>query len=105
MTKGELIDVSKRMVREYYNRYVEEKEGLNKISLDDVEVIGFHDETNNYRILLSTPTTDGIYYEVVYDCETNELRSYVYRKAREKTHGKDKGYYRTYYGRKSKRNR
>lgn len=100
MKKGELIDVSKRMVREYYNRYVEEKEGLGKISLNDVEVIGFHEDSNNYRVLLSTPTTDGLYYEVVYDHEKDELKSYAYRKAKEKSQIRDKGYYRTYYGKK-----
>ena len=101
MKKGELIDVSKRMVREYYNRYVmEEKEGLEKISLNDVEVIGFHEDGNDYRVLLSTPTTDGLYYEVVCDRKTNEMKSYAYKKAKEKAQVKDKGYYRTYYGRK-----
>lgn len=100
MKKGELIDVSKRMVREYYNRYVEEKEGLENISLNDIEVIGFHEDSDNYRVLLSTPTTDGLYYEVVCDQKTNELKSYTYRKAKEKAQVKDKGYYRTYYGRK-----
>ena len=75
MKKGEFINVSKRMVKEYFNKYVAGKDGIEKISLSDVCVVGFSHIDGNYKILLSTPISDGLYYRVTYDKNTDELSS------------------------------
>ena len=84
MKKGEFIYTSKRMVKEYVNRYME---GVDRISSKDVEVIGFNDEPGSLRILLSTPTSEE-FYGVSYDKETDNLHSYIYKKVGKRIVGK-----------------
>lgn len=83
MKKGEFINVSKRMVKEYFNKYVVGKDGIEKISCCDICVVGFSHVDGNYKILLSTPITDDVYYKVIYDKESDELKSTLV-----KTHNK-----------------
>jgi hypothetical protein len=97
MKKGELISVAKNMVTEYFNKYVDKNKtkGIQKINFDDVEVIGFYKKGKNYRLLLVTPTSDGIYYEVSYDSKTDKIYSYAYKKVRSRKTTEDK-YFRDY---------
>lgn len=74
MNKEDFIDVSKRMVKEYLSRYLGEE-----INIDDVQLIKFHDEPSIYKTLLIAPYSDEIYYEVVYDKDSEQLRSYIYK--------------------------
>lgn len=75
MNKQDFINVSKRMVKEYFNKYVAEKEGIKELSLSDIYVVGFNSVEGNYKILLSTPVSDGVYYKVTYNKEKDELKS------------------------------
>lgn len=84
MKKGEFIYTSKRMVKEYVNRYVE---GVDHISSKDIQVIGFNDDLDSYRILLSTPTSEE-YYGVSYDKGNDKLHSYIYKKVGKRVIGK-----------------
>lgn len=84
MKKGDFIYTSKRMVKEYINRYME---GVEHISSKDVEVIGFNDEPGSFRILLSTPTSEE-FYGVSYDKENDKLNSYIYKKVGKRVIGK-----------------
>lgn len=77
MKKGEFIRTSKRMVKEYYNRYIA-KDYMRKIMVGDIEVIDFVDDKNNYRIILSTLTWDNRFYGVTYNKHSKELHSYIY---------------------------
>lgn len=99
MKKGDFIYTSKRMVKEYVNRYIE---GANHISSKDIQVIGFNDDLSNYRILLTAPTSEE-YYGVSYDKENDNLNSYIYKKVGQRVVGKKNKnrYYSDYeYGRK-----
>lgn len=87
MEKGEFITVSKRMVREYFNRYVKEV-GARNIVLNDVRVIDFRDRTDNYKVLLTTWTSD-LYFGVTYYKDTNKIRSYMYKKVGTRFYGKN----------------
>lgn len=84
MKKGEFIYTSKRMVKEYVNRYVE---GVEHISSKDIQVIGFNEDLTSYRILLTTPTSEE-YYGVSYDKENDNLNSYIYKKVGQRVVGK-----------------
>lgn len=75
MKKGEFINVSKRMVKEYFNIYVAGKDGIETITLRDICVVGFSHIDGNYKILLSTPISDGVYYKVTYNKDSDELYS------------------------------
>lgn len=87
MKKGEFIYTSKRMLKEYINRYVNKENGK-RITVHDVLVIGFHDESDMYRILLSVPTSEDLFYGVTYDKSKDELYSYIYRKTGKKLFGR-----------------
>lgn len=80
MKTGEFIFTSKRMVKEYVNRYVE---GAKLISTKEIKVIGFNEDPLNFRILLSTPASEE-YYGVHYDKKNNSLDSYIYKKVGKK---------------------
>ena len=88
MKKGEFISVSKRMVAEYLNRFDKSENVNQKITIRDVCVVGFHCTPDHLRILLSVPTSDEFYYEVVYDKHTNGLHSYIYNKVGKRIIGK-----------------
>lgn len=76
MKKGDFISVSKRMVKEHYNRYVI-KEGESKLKINEVHVVNFRDDNGDYRIVLTTAYVDGMYYEVTYDSEYGEIDSMI----------------------------
>lgn len=76
MKKGDFISVAKRMVKEHYNRYVAGNDDM-KIDTSDIHVIQFEDIDDDYRIVLTTAYVDGMYYEVTYDHETDELDSMI----------------------------
>lgn len=84
MKTGDFIYTSKRMVKEYVNRYVD---GTNHISSKDVQVIGFHEDPSIIRLLLTTPTSEE-YYGVSYDKENEKLNSYIYKKVGQRVIGK-----------------
>lgn len=88
MKKGEFIGISKRMVKEYHNRYVEKMKDYQIIKSTDVEVIGFDEDETCYRILLITPTPDDLYYGVTYDKSTDKLYSYTYKKVGGRINGR-----------------
>lgn len=85
MKTGNFIFTSKRMVKEYVNRYVE---GVDNISTKDIQVIGFNEDPRSFRILLSTPASEE-YYGVSYDKENDSLNSYIYKKVGKRVCGKN----------------
>lgn len=89
MKKGEFIYTSKRMVREYFNRYVN-KTDKPKITLNDIRVVDFRNKQDNYKVLLTTLHQDNLYYGVTYYKDTNKMRSYIYKKLKRGFRGKTK---------------
>lgn len=76
MDKYDFISVSKRMVKEYYNRYVA-KTDEEQIRLRNVHVVGLSDINGDYKIILSTPNFDGTIYKVTYDKIKDEIKSHI----------------------------
>ena len=76
MDKYDFISVSKRMVKEYYNRYVAGTDD-EQIRLRGITVIGFSNTDGNYKIILSTPKSDGVIYKVTYNRDKDEIKSYI----------------------------
>lgn len=87
MKKGEFLNISKRMVKEYFDRYVQ-KGDIQTLKVSDVEVIGFDEDDDNYRAILITPDSDELYYGTTYYKETDKMHSYVYKKVGKRTNGK-----------------
>lgn len=77
-----LIDTSKRMVMEYYNRYAKniEDDGviIDKITLRDISLISEeHNDDNFIELKLQVSYDPWIVYHVVYDTQKDRLESYI----------------------------
>ena len=82
MNIKKLIDTSKRMVMEYYNRYARniEDDGtiIDKITLNDISVINEeHNGDNFIELELKVSYDPWIAYHVVYDTQKDRLESYI----------------------------
>ena len=82
MNIKKLIDTSKRMVMEYYNRYVKniEDDGtvIDKITLNDISVISEeHNGDNFIELELQVSYDPWIVYHVAYDSQKDRLESYI----------------------------
>ena len=82
MNIEKLIDTSKRMVMEYYNRYVKniEDDGtvIDKITLNDISVISEERNGDNFiELELQVSYDPWIVYHVAYDDQKDRLESYI----------------------------
>ena len=82
MNIKKLIDTSKRMVMEYYNRYVKniEDDGtvIDKITLSDISIISEeHNDDNFIELELQVSYDPWIVYHVAYDAQKDRLESYI----------------------------
>ena len=82
MNIKKLIDISKRMVMEYYNRYVKniEDDGtvIDKITLNDISVISEERNGDNFiELELQVSYDPWIVYHVDYDTQNDRLESYI----------------------------
>ena len=82
MNIKKLIDTSKRMVMEYYNRYVKniEDDGtvIDKITLSDISVISEERNGDNFiELELQVSYDPWIVYHVDYDTQNDRLESYI----------------------------
>ena len=79
MNKEEFVNVSKRMVKEYFNRYIAEDED-EEIRERDIQIIMLGDTPEHYKATLTTPDLENLYYGVTYDKKTKKLHSFIYEK-------------------------
>lgn len=82
MNLEKLIDTSKRMVMEYYNRYAQiiEDDGtiIDNITLNDISVISEeHNGDNFIELELQVSYDPWIVYHVDYDTQNDRLESYI----------------------------
>ena len=82
MNIKKLIDISKRMVMEYYNRYAQKigDDGtiIDKITLNDISVISEARNGDNFiELELQVSYDPWIVYHVVYDTQKDRLESYI----------------------------
>lgn len=57
---------AKKIVVDYFNSGVDATDG-NMITMDDVFIVWFCKTLQNWKALVSTVVSDGMYYEVTYD--------------------------------------
>lgn len=70
---------AKRIVMEYFNNKVD-KSDMIQISLDDIYVVWFSKTLQNWKALVSTNVSDGMYYEVTYNGDKKETYLDAYKK-------------------------
>ena len=79
MKNDEMLELSKKVVVDYFNENVEKTDDL-KINKDNVFVVWFSKTLQNFKALVSTTVSDGMYYEVTYNGDKKELYLDAYKK-------------------------
>ena len=79
MDNGKFIDICKNEVVKYTNDHLDKTDGK-QISSDDVYVVWLTKVLQSNKALLSTTLFDGMYYELTYNGDKNELYIDVYKK-------------------------
>lgn len=74
-----MMDKAKRIVLEYFNDRVEVTDGF-KLSMDDVYIVWFSKTLQNWKALVSTNVSDGMYYEITYNGDKKETYLDAYKK-------------------------
>ena len=72
-------NMCKEKVVDYFNNRVEKTDDT-KIIIDDVFVVWYCKTLQNAKALLSTTVSDGMYYELTYNGDKNELYLDAYKK-------------------------
>ena len=63
----------------YFNEHVD-KSDMCQLTMDDVYVVWFSKTLQNWKALVSTNVSDGMYYEVTYNGDKKETYVDVYKK-------------------------
>lgn len=79
MINDEMLELSKKVVVDYFNENVEKTDGL-KINKDNVYIVWFSKTLQNFKALVSTTVSDGMYYEITYNGDKKELYLDAYKK-------------------------
>lgn len=75
----DMITKCKKLVTQYFNERVEITDNKT-ISLNDVYVVWTCKTLQNFKALLSTTVSDGMYYEITYNGDKKEFYLDAYRK-------------------------
>lgn len=70
---------ARRIVMNYFNDHVDVTD-KKKLTMDDVFVVCFSKTLQNWKCLVSTTVSDGMYYEVTHNGDKNENYVDVYKK-------------------------
>jgi hypothetical protein len=70
---------AKKIVADYYNAHVDATD-KKQIAEDDVFVVWFCKTLQNWKALVSTTVSDGMYYEVTYNGDKKETYLDAYKK-------------------------
>ena len=73
------LDKCKGIVAEYTNAHLDKSDGK-EIGTEDVFVVWYCKTLRNAKALLSTKLFDGMYYELTYNGDKNELYLDAYKK-------------------------
>ena len=74
-----MLTKAKSIVMNYFNERVEKTDNT-KITLDDVYVVWFCKTLQNWKAMVSTTVSDGMYYEVTYNGDKKETYLDAYKK-------------------------
>lgn len=84
MDINQFIPKSKELVADYTNRLLDSYEIVvhapSGVTTDDVYVVWFSKTLQNAKALLSTTLPDGMYYEVTYNGDKDEIYFDAYKK-------------------------
>ena len=70
---------AKQIVIDYYNEHVEKTDNK-KLTESEVFIVWFSKTLQNWKALISTTMSDGMYYEVTYNGDKKETYLDAYKK-------------------------
>lgn len=79
MGSQEFLNVCKAKVAEYFNNN-NDKTDKADITVQDVYVVWYCKTLQNHKALLSTNVSDGMYYEMTFNGDKNQLYMDAYKK-------------------------
>ena len=79
MSNDAMLNRAKEVVVDYFNEHVEKTDNR-KITEDDVFVMWFCKTLQNWKALVSTTVSDGMYYEVTHNGDKGETYLDAYKK-------------------------
>lgn len=74
-----MINKAKKIVVDYFNENVEKTDGL-KLNEEQVFIVWFSKTLQNWKALVSTTISDGMYYELTYNGDKKEAYLDAYKK-------------------------
>lgn len=80
MGSKEFLNIAKAKVADYFNRNKDKTDSTRNMTVNDVFVVWYCKTLQNHKALLSTPVSDGMYYEITYNGDKNELYFDAYKK-------------------------
>ena len=79
MSNDAMLKRAKELVANYFNDHVEVTDNK-KITEDDVFIVWFCKTLQNWKALVSTTVSDGMYYEVTHNGDKGETYLDAYKK-------------------------
>ena len=73
-----MMNKAKKLVKDYYNSHVDVTDNV-VLTEDDVYIVWFSKTLQNWKALVSTNVSDGMYYEVTYNGNSKETYLDVYK--------------------------
>jgi hypothetical protein len=79
MNKTDFMTYARQLVVDYFNEHADPTSGV-KLTLNDVYVVWFCKTLQNWKALASTTVPDGMYYELTYNGDKDEMYLDAYKK-------------------------
>ncbi|WP_130837515.1 DUF6275 family protein [Lachnoclostridium sp. Marseille-P6806] len=80
MTDKKFVELCKGKVAEYFNNRKDATDKNGNITTEDVFVVWMCKALQNWKALLSTTVSDGMYYELTFNGDKSELYLDAYKK-------------------------
>ena len=78
-----MMEKAKQLVVDFFNEEVEKTDGFT-LTVDDVYIVWWSKTLQNWKALVSTTVSDGMYYEVTYNGDRDEIYVDAYKKWKNK---------------------
>lgn len=79
MNNEAMMNRAKQLVVDYFNAHADVTDGK-KLTMEDVFIVWFSKTLQNWKALVSTTVSDGMYYEITHNGDKNETYLDAYKK-------------------------